>query len=42
MRVAVASFVGDKHPTDALIRLEACYGFTHRFCNARSGFYSSL
>ena len=37
MRVAVASFVGDKHPTDALIRLEACYGFTHRFCNARSG-----
>ena len=37
MRVAVASFVGEKHPTDALIRLEACYGFTHRFCNARSG-----
>ena len=37
MRVAVASFVGGKHPTDALIRLEACYGFTHRFCNARSG-----
>ena len=37
MRVAVASFVGGKHPTDALIRLEACYGFAHRFCNARSG-----
>ena len=37
MRVAVASFVGGKHPTDALIRLEGCYGFTHRFCNARSG-----
>lgn len=37
MRVAVASFVGGKHPTDALIRLEAVYGFRHRFCNARSG-----
>lgn len=37
MRVAVASFVGGKHPTDALIRMEAAYGFRHRFCNARSG-----
>lgn len=37
MRVAVASFVGEKRPTDALIRLEATYGFTHRFCNIRSG-----
>ena len=26
-----------KHPTDALIRLEAAYGFTHRFCNAHKG-----
>lgn len=37
MRVAVASFVGGKQPTDALLRMEAVYGFTHRFCNARSG-----
>lgn len=37
MRVAVKSFVGGKHPTDALIRLEAAYGFTHRFCNAHRG-----
>lgn len=37
MRVAVKDFVGGKHPTDALIRLEAAYGFTHRFCNARRG-----
>lgn len=37
MRVAVASFVGGKHPTDALIRMESAYCFTHRFCNARSG-----
>ena len=37
MKVAVKSFVGGKHPTDALIRLEAAYGFTHRFCNARRG-----
>ena len=37
MRVAVKSFVGGKHPTDALIRLEAAYGFTHRFCNAHKG-----
>lgn len=37
MRVAVASFVGGKHPTDALIRMEAAYRFSHRFCNARSG-----
>lgn len=37
MRVAVASFVGGKRPTDALIRMEAAYQFSHRFCNARSG-----
>lgn len=37
MKVAVKSFVGGKQPTDALIRLEAAYGFTHRFCNARRG-----
>ena len=37
MRVAVKSFAGGKHPTDALIRLEAAYGFTHRFCNAHRG-----
>lgn len=37
MRVAVKSFVGGKHPTDALIRLEAAYGFKHRFCNAHRG-----
>jgi len=37
MRVAVKSFVGGKQPTDALIRLEAAYGFKHRFCNARRG-----
>ena len=37
MRVAVASFTGGKHPTDALLRLERAYGFVHRFCNIRSG-----
>ena len=37
MRVAVASFTGGKQPTDALLRLERAYGFTHRFCNIRSG-----
>ena len=37
MRVAVASFVGGKRPTDALIRMESAYCFSHRFCNARSG-----
>ena len=37
MRVAVASFVGGKHPTDALIRMESAYCFSHRFCNVRSG-----
>ena len=37
MRVAVASFIGGKQPTDALLRLERAYGFTHRFCNIRSG-----
>jgi transposase len=37
MRVAVASFVGGKTPTEALLRMEATYGFTHRFCNIRSG-----
>lgn len=37
MKVAVASFVGGKHPTDALIRMESAYCFYHRFCNVRSG-----
>lgn len=37
MRVAVKSFVGDKQPTDALLRMERAYGFVHRFCNIRSG-----
>lgn len=37
MKVAVASFTGGKQPTDALLRLERAYGFTHRFCNIRSG-----
>ena len=37
MRVAVKDFIGGKHPTDALVRLEAAYGFTHRFCNAHRG-----
>ena len=37
MRVAVANFVGGKHPTDALIRMESAYCFSHRFCNAHSG-----
>lgn len=37
MRVALASFTGGKQPTDALLRLERAYGFTHRFCNVRSG-----
>lgn len=37
MGVAIASFAGGKQPTDALLRLERAYGFTHRFCNIRSG-----
>ena len=37
MRVAVKTFVGGKQPTDALIRMERAWGFTHRFCNVRSG-----
>lgn len=37
MKVAVRSFVGEKQPTDALIRMERAWGFTHRFCNIRSG-----
>ena len=37
MRVAVASFDDGKTPTADLIRMESHYGFTHRFCNARSG-----
>ena len=38
MRVAVAEFVQkEKRPTDALLRMKAVYGFSHRFCNARSG-----
>ena len=37
MRVAIASFVGGKQPTDALVRMEAVYHYSHRFCNIRSG-----
>lgn len=37
MRVAIRSFVCGKHPTDALLRMERAYAFTHRFCNIRSG-----
>ena len=37
MRVAIASFVGEKQPTDVLLRLERAYGFVHRFCNIRAG-----
>lgn len=37
MRLAVRTFVGGKQPTDALIRMERAWGFTHRFCNVRSG-----
>lgn len=37
MAVAVKSFVGEKQPTDALMRMENAWGFTHRFCNVRSG-----
>lgn len=38
MRVAVAAFTMDgKLPTDALLRLERAYGFSHRFCNIRAG-----
>ena len=38
MSVAVAEFVQkEKRPTDALLRMKAAYGFSHRFCNARAG-----
>lgn len=39
MRVAVAEFIGktEKRPTTALVNMEAFYGFSHRFCNARKG-----
>jgi len=38
MRTAVRSFAGStKTPTEALLQMEAFYGFYHRFCNARSG-----
>lgn len=39
MRVAVKDFTGPdgKTPTEALLRMEAFYGFSHRFCNARAG-----
>jgi len=37
MRTAVKSFVGEKTPTEAIVRLEAFYGFIHRFCNVCSG-----
>lgn len=37
MKVAVASFVGKKQPTESLINLADFYGFGFRFCNACSG-----
>ena len=38
MRVAVKEFVEkEKRPTEALLRMEDYYHFTHRFCNIRSG-----
>jgi len=40
MRTAVAKFsirASDKAPTEDLLRMSVYYGFTYRFCNARSG-----
>jgi len=37
MKVAVILKPGGKKPTETLMRMEAFYGFTHRFCNARAG-----
>ena len=37
MKVAVILKPGGKKPTETLMRMEAFYGFSHRFCNARAG-----
>ena len=37
MKVAVILKPDGKQPTETLMRMEAFYGFTHRFCNARAG-----
>ncbi len=38
MKVAVKRFIGtEKEPTKGLLQLSIYYGFTHRFCNIRSG-----
>lgn len=37
MKVAVILKPGGKKPTETLLRMEAFYGFNHRFCNARAG-----
>ena len=37
MKVAVILKPDGKQPTESLLRMEAYYGFTHRFCNARAG-----
>ena len=37
MKVAVILKPDGKRPTETLLRMEAFYGFGHRFCNARAG-----
>ena len=37
MKVAVILKPDGKQPTESLLRMEAFYGFSHRFCNARAG-----
>lgn len=37
MKVAVILRPDGKQPTESLLRMEAFYGFSHRFCNARAG-----
>ena len=37
MKVAVILKPDGKQPTESLLRMEAFYGFGHRFCNARAG-----
>jgi transposase len=37
MKVAVILKPDGKKPTETLLRMEAFYGFGHRFCNARAG-----
>ena len=37
MKVAVILKPDGKQPTETLMRMEAFYGFSHRFCNARAG-----